>query len=92
MSYYYKSNISYSSHALQRAKERLNLKEKKDWEVKEQVKKHIQASTKSFDKGYTTYVSASNTDIYFVIDVRTNTIITVTKISPEKMLTLLGGY
>ncbi|PPE05069.1 hypothetical protein EELLY_v1c07570 [Entomoplasma ellychniae] len=91
MSYYYKPIINYTSHALQRAKERLNLKDKPDWEVKAAIKKHMQASTKSFDQKNTVYVSASNSDIYFVIDMNTNTLITVTKVSPEKMLSLYGG-
>ncbi|AEM68812.1 hypothetical protein [Mycoplasma putrefaciens] len=91
MSYYYKHNFSFTYHGLQRAKERLKLQDKQDYEVKELCLKHIQSSTKSFESGSVLYISASNTNIFFVIDKKANLIITVTEISPAKQLKIFGG-
>ncbi|MDP4040762.1 hypothetical protein [Mycoplasma mycoides] len=90
MSYYYRHNFSFSYHGLQRAKERLKLKDKKDYEVKEICLEHIRNSTKSFMSGNEIYISASNTNIFFVVNKQNNLIITVTEISAEKQLRMYG--
>ncbi|WP_027063227.1 hypothetical protein [Mesoplasma seiffertii] len=90
MSFYYKHNYVFSDHGLQRCRERLNLKSAPDYEVKEAVIKHIQNSTRSFEAGNEIYISASNTQIYFIIDRRSNLIITATKISAEKQLSIMS--
>ncbi|ASZ09036.1 hypothetical protein CK556_01525 [Mesoplasma chauliocola] len=92
MSYYYKPSMGYSVHALQRARERLNLKDKADWEVKESIKNHIHNSTKTFRINGMLYLSASNTNIFFVINESSNTLVTVTLVSAEKQLRLMGGW
>ncbi|WP_026389791.1 hypothetical protein [[Acholeplasma] multilocale] len=90
MSYYYKHNYNFSYHGLQRCRERLNLKDAADYEVKAAVMEHIRKSTKSFEIGREIYISASNTDIYFIIDKTSNLIITATKVSAEKQLSLMS--
>ncbi|ATZ21497.1 hypothetical protein [Mesoplasma tabanidae] len=92
MSYYYKPSMGYSVHALQRAKERLKLQNKQDWEVKEAIKNHIFNSTKTFKINGMLYLSASNTNIFFVINESSNTLVTVTLVSAEKQLRLMGGW
>ncbi|UWD35279.1 hypothetical protein NX779_01420 [Mycoplasma cottewii] len=91
MSYYYRHNFSFSYHGLQRAKERLKLKDKKDYEVKEICLDHIRNSTKSFHDSRYNYISASNTNIYFVVEKNSNLIVTVTEISAEKQWKMYGG-
>ncbi|WP_031542833.1 hypothetical protein [Mesoplasma photuris] len=94
MSYYYKHNVKFSHHGLQRIRERLNMKDVEEFKVKEEVLKHIKYSTRSFEVGNNEYIRASNTDVYFVVDKNSRLIITATKISAEKELSLLsrGGW
>ncbi|ATZ18763.1 hypothetical protein ESOMN_v1c03810 [Williamsoniiplasma somnilux] len=94
MGYYFKHDYNFSYHGIQRCKERLNLKDKTDFEVKDEVMKLIKKSTKSFETEYEIYLSAGNTDLYFVINKSSKLIITATNISVEKQLRMIskGNY
>jgi len=91
MSYYYKSEYNFSDHALQRCKERLNMKNQSDSVVKKRVNELIKKSIRSFETKKEIYISAGNSDLFFVINKENNLIITCTKISVEKQLTLFDN-
>ena len=90
MSYYQKDNHVFSYHGLQRCKERLGLKDIDDFQVHQEVMKLIRNSSHFFETKNEIYIAAGNTkQLYFVINKTNNLIITCTKISVEKQLTLI---
>ncbi|AVP49128.1 hypothetical protein [Williamsoniiplasma luminosum] len=92
MSYYYKHNYSFSYHGMQRVKERLNMKDVEDFKVKDEVMRLIKLSNSQFETRYDLYISAGNSQLYFVINKESNLIVTCTKVSVEKQLELMGGW
>lgn len=91
MSYYFKPSYNFTAHGLQRCKERLNLKDKMDYEVKEKVFELIRNSNHSFETYSDIYIRAgSKGQLYFVINKNSNVIITCSPISPAKQLSLMG--
>ncbi|ATZ17325.1 hypothetical protein ELUMI_v1c06030 [Williamsoniiplasma luminosum] len=92
MSYYYKHNYSFSYHGMQRVKERLNMKGVEDFKVKDEVMRLIKLSNSQFETRYDLYISAGNSQLYFVINKESNLIVTCTKVSVEKQLELMGGW
>lgn len=90
MSYYYKHNYQFSAHGIQRCRERLNLKGKDDFEVRDTVIKLIKKSNHSFETSRDLYLSAGNSNIYFVINKESNLIITATPVSAEKQWTMMN--
>ncbi|AKX34126.1 hypothetical protein SLITO_v1c04730 [Spiroplasma litorale] len=89
MSFYYKHKYGFSTHAIHRIKQRLNLKEEDEFKLKDIIIDMIDNSSYSFQTSKTIYIKSRKNDIYFVVDIITNTIITATKISPHKQLELL---
>ena len=92
MSYYQQANnFEYSDHGLQRVKERLKMKDKNDWEVREEVRRLIRLSTYSFEDNHYDYVSVGKSrDMFFVFSKDEHVLITCTKISVEKQMKLIG--
>ncbi|WP_338984304.1 hypothetical protein [Spiroplasma endosymbiont of Diplazon laetatorius] len=89
MSYYYKHEYGFSTHSIQRIRQRLNLADEEEFKLKEKILKMIEKSTYSFDTSKHTYIKTAKADIYFVIDKIEKTIITATPISPTKQLWLI---
>ncbi|WP_339020218.1 hypothetical protein [Spiroplasma endosymbiont of Atherix ibis] len=89
MSYYYKHEYNFSTHSIQRIRQRLNLENEEEFKLKEKILKLIGKSTYSFETSRNIYISTPKKDIYFVIDRVNKLIITATPISPEKQMWLL---
>lgn len=90
MSYYYKHDISFSTHSLQRIRQRLKLKTKDDFEVRDICIKLIEMSPSSFETEYDLYIHTGTKQIYFVINKAQKTCITCTEVSIEKQLNLIS--
>ncbi|QGS51956.1 hypothetical protein [Spiroplasma tabanidicola] len=90
MSYYYRHEFKFSDHGLQRIKQRLNLSESNEWEIKEKVLDMIENSTRNFETNDTIYIYTGKGNIFFVIAKREKLIITTTPISPERELKLIN--
>ncbi|MCL8211173.1 hypothetical protein LD125_00323 [Mesoplasma sp. JKS002658] len=92
MSYYQQaSNFEYSDHGLQRVKERLKMKDKTDWEVREEVRRLVNLSTHGFEDNHYYYVGVGKSkDMFFVFSKDENVLITCTKISVEKQMKLIS--
>ncbi|AGR41213.1 hypothetical protein [Spiroplasma taiwanense] len=89
MSYYYKHKYGFSTHSIQRIRQRLSLPDEEEFKLKDKIIKLIEKSTYSFDTSKFTYIKTPKKDVYFVIDIITNTIITATPISASKQLWLI---
>jgi hypothetical protein len=90
MSYYSQQRYNFSTHGLQRCRQRLKLKDKKEYEVKEKVYQLIKESIFQFETNRDLYISAGkNTKLYFVINKENNLIITCSPISIEKQMQLM---
>ncbi len=89
MSYYFKSKYQFSDHGLLRIKERLNLKEINDLELKNYCIKLIEASHEIYDAKDEQYIKINGKNLYFVIKKDNNLIITLTPMKPEKLLSNL---
>ncbi|PPE05147.1 hypothetical protein [Williamsoniiplasma lucivorax] len=92
MSYYYKHDYNFSYHGMQRVKQRLNMKDVEDFKVKDEVIKLIKFSTNQFETEKELYISAGNTQLFFVINKQSNLIVTCTKVSVERQWKLMGDY
>jgi len=91
MSYYLKSKYNFSTHGLERCKERLKMKNEPEYKVKEKVYDLIKKSIHSFEDNGTIHIAAGNSDLYFVINKANNLIITCTKISVSKQMELFDN-
>ncbi|AKU79720.1 hypothetical protein [Spiroplasma turonicum] len=91
MSYYYKHKYGLSTHAMQRIKQRLSIKENDEFLIRDIIANMIDNSNYSFQTSKTLYIKSPKNDIYFIIDILSNTIITATKISAQKQLDLINA-
>ncbi|AGR42162.1 hypothetical protein [Spiroplasma diminutum] len=89
MSYYYKHEYGFSTHSIQRIRQRLKLADEEEFKLKDKILKMIEKSTLSFETSKHIYIKTSKTDIYFVIDKFQKVIITATPISAAKQLWLI---
>ncbi len=93
MSFYNKSHYQFSNHAIQRIKERLTIPKDSELAVKNFVIRQIENSSYQFSGDKFLYVDISSgnkyRDFFIVIDKNTNLIITVTKMSGSKILSLM---
>ncbi|QHX36700.1 hypothetical protein [Spiroplasma sp. BIUS-1] len=89
MSYYYKHEYGFSTHSIQRIRQRLNLADEEEFKLKEKILKMIEKSTYSFETSKNIYIKTPKNDVYFVIDRNLKTIITATPISASKQLYLI---
>ncbi len=93
MSFYNQSYYQFSHHAIQRIKERLNIPKESELAVKNFIINQIKNSAYSFDQDQFTYVDISSgnkyRDFYVIIEKNNNLIITVTKMSGSKILSLM---
>ncbi|WP_342269432.1 hypothetical protein [Spiroplasma endosymbiont of Aspidapion aeneum] len=87
--YYYKHNYVFTAHSLNRIRQRINLTNKEEFALKDEVIGLIESSVYNFESSNHLYIRYKNTNIFFVIDKLTNAIITATPISHTKMLNLL---
>lgn len=89
MSYYNFSPYSFSYHALDRIKDRLNLKNLNEWQIKDYCLKLIKESfdvveTKSF-----LYIKINKSNLYFVIKKEEKLILTISPMSASKLLDVI---
>ncbi|AUM62692.1 hypothetical protein [Spiroplasma monobiae] len=89
MSYYYKHEYGFSTHSIQRIRQRLNLADEEEFKLKEKILKMIEKSTSSFETSRNIYIKTPKNEVYFVVDKFQKTIITATPISPTKQLWLI---
>jgi len=89
MSYYYRNPYQFSYHGIARIRARLNLEKLNDNEMREHCLKLI---NKAYDieetKSYK-YIKVNNTNLYFVIKKDNNLILTISPMSPTKLLTVI---
>lgn len=86
MSYYFKNKYKFSDHGLFRIKNRLGLTESSDVEVINYCVKLIELSHEVYETRTYKYIKVNNTNLYFVLSVPDNLIITLSPIKPEKLL------
>lgn len=96
MGYYYQYNFIFTYHGIQRLRERLNLKKLQDYQIKEQVIKMIEDAYDIVVTSKHHYIGIENITIssgkiYVVVDKKSNTIITATPISGNKMLSIIDN-
>ncbi|ASP28228.1 hypothetical protein SCORR_v1c04560 [Spiroplasma corruscae] len=89
MGYYYKHKYGFSTHSIHRIKQRLNIKENDEFEIKDKIMNLIEKSEYQFETSKTIYIKIPVKNLYAVIDKKYNTIITVTDISASKQLELI---
>lgn len=88
MSYYYTYDYKFSTHALQRIKQRLNIQHMDDFEAKAHVIKLIQNHGNEYEDQTHAYFQVAGKNLYFVIHKSDNVIVTLTPMSSEKLLGL----
>lgn len=91
MGYYYKHEYIFSCHGLQRCKERLKLKNLEDCKVKEKVLFFIKNSPLMFETKNDWYFQVQNTSFYIVVRKDNKLIITCSKVSVERQMSLLNN-
>ncbi|MBE4704377.1 hypothetical protein [Spiroplasma platyhelix] len=91
MSYYYKNEYKFSDHALNRAKTRLNLKDLSDSEVINHCLKLIELSHEMHETKTCKYINVNKTNLYFVVDINENLIITLSPFKPDRLLGILNS-
>ncbi|AHI52924.1 hypothetical protein [Spiroplasma culicicola] len=90
MGYYYRHEFKFSTHAIQRIKQRLNLGDEKDeFKLKEIVLDLIEKSTEMFETSKNIYIHTKKANLYFVITKPDKVIVTATPISAIKQLSLI---
>ncbi|AHF61407.1 hypothetical protein P344_06155 [Spiroplasma mirum ATCC 29335] len=93
MGYYYQHNFNFSYHSLQRIKERIAaFKTVDEWIIKEKIIKMIDNSTDRIETTRNFYIKLDNfkNNLYVVINKHNNLIVTVTLMSPQKLLEILN--
>ncbi len=89
MSYYYSHQFQFSTHGLQRIKERLNIKHMDDFQAKDHCIKLLENHGDYFEDRNFRYYQVLQKNLYFVVQKDGDVIVTLTPISPSKMLKLL---
>ncbi|AHI53891.1 hypothetical protein SSABA_v1c04840 [Spiroplasma sabaudiense Ar-1343] len=89
MSYYFKHNYSFSDHGLQRASERLRLKDMDFFSVKEHCMKLIDNSLYQFETSRHIYIKVAKSELFFVVNKLNNLVVTVTKMSVSRQLEVI---
>ncbi|AHF58197.1 hypothetical protein [Spiroplasma eriocheiris] len=93
MGYYYQHNFNFSYHGLQRIKERIaDFKAMDEWIIKEKIIKMIDNSTDRIETTRNFYIKLDDfkNNLYVVINKYNNLIVTVTPMSPQKLLEILN--
>lgn len=90
MGYYYSYPYEFSSHALVRCRERLNLRELDDFLVRQKAFELIKNSNFQFETENNLYIRVvEKNNIFFVVNKRDRVIITCSPISVEKQFSLI---
>ncbi|AOG60509.1 hypothetical protein SHELI_v1c05580 [Spiroplasma helicoides] len=89
MSYYYRHEFKFSTHAIQRIRQRLNLGNADEFKLKDKVLDIIENSTEMFETSKNIYIKTNKGNIFLVITKPDKLIITATPISPTKQLDLI---
>ncbi len=89
MSYYFRNPYQFSYHSIGRIRTRLKLQDLNDIQLREYCLKLIKESydieeTKSFK-----YIRVNKTHLYFVIKKDVNLILTISPMSPTKLLAVI---
>ncbi|AGM24704.1 hypothetical protein [Spiroplasma chrysopicola] len=92
MGYYYQHKLAFSDHGFQRIKERIaNFKNENEWIVKEKIIKMIDNSSDRIETRDYLYIKLDDLkgNLYVVIQKNAKLIITVTPMSPQKILDII---
>ncbi|WP_338982371.1 hypothetical protein [Spiroplasma endosymbiont of Eupeodes luniger] len=89
VSYYLQSKYQFSHHVILPVKQRLNLKHLNDMELKMHCLQLINEAFYVIDIKDDIYVQINDSDLYFVIDKKSNLIKTITPISQERLLSII---
>lgn len=89
MSYYYRNPYQFSYHGVTRIRSRLKLQDLNDTQVREKCLKLISESRNIEETRSYKYIRVNKTNLYFVIKKDTNLILTISPISPTKLLTVI---
>ncbi|WP_339024820.1 hypothetical protein [Spiroplasma endosymbiont of Agriotes lineatus] len=89
MSYYLQSKYQFSHHVILRIKQRLNLKHLNAMKLKMHCLQLINESFYVVDIKDDIYVQINDSDLYFVVDKKSNLIKTITPISQERLLSII---
>ncbi|WP_253301434.1 hypothetical protein [Spiroplasma endosymbiont of Phyllotreta cruciferae] len=92
MGYYYQHKLGFSFHCLQRIRERIPLfKEENDWVIKEKIIKMIENSSEWIETRHNLYIKLDDLEgnLYVVVEKQHRLIVTVTPMSPNKLLDVI---
>ncbi|MBH8622446.1 MULTISPECIES: hypothetical protein [Spiroplasma] len=92
MSYYYQHKLGFSFHGLQRIRERIPLfKNENDWIIKDKIIKMIDNSSDRIETRSNLYIKLDDLEgnLYVVVEKQQRLIVTVTQISPKKLLDVI---
>ncbi|WP_342276652.1 hypothetical protein [Spiroplasma endosymbiont of Nebria brevicollis] len=89
MSYYYRNPYQFSYHGVARIRTRLKLQDLTDMQVREHCLKLISESHNIEETRSYKYIRVNKTNLYFVIKKDTNLILTISPMSPTKLLKVI---
>jgi hypothetical protein len=88
MSYYYTHEFKFSTHGLQRIKQRLKIQHLDDFAAKNYVIKLLDNVGNQFEDRDNLYYQVAGQNLYFVIKKSDKVIVTLTPMTPEKLLSI----
>ncbi|WP_338969268.1 hypothetical protein [Spiroplasma endosymbiont of Labia minor] len=92
MSYYFQHNLQFTTHGMQRIKQRLNMNDLDDFEVKEKCVNYVEKSPYFFETKTDLYFELPiKKRMFFIVKKKDMTIITCTPISVEREYILTSG-
>ncbi|MFW4370969.1 MAG: hypothetical protein EHV01_003385 [Spiroplasma sp. hy2] len=92
MGYYYQHRLGFSFHCLQRIRERIPaFKNENDWIIKEKIIKMIDNSSDRIETTKNLYIKLDDLkgNLYVVVAKQIRLIVTVTPMSPGKLLDII---
>lgn len=92
MGYYYQHKLGFSFHGLQRIRERIPLfKNENDWIIKDKIIKMIDNSSDRIETRSNLYIKLDDLEgnLYVVVEKQQRLIVTVTPMSPKKLLDVI---
>ena len=93
MGYYYQHHLNFSFHCLQRIRQRIPIfKNENDWIIKEKIIKMIDNSSDRIETTQNLYIKLDDLkrDLYVVVEKKSRLIVTVTPMSPGKLLDIIA--
>ncbi|WHQ36989.1 hypothetical protein [Spiroplasma sp. SV19] len=93
MGYYYQHKLGFSFHCLQRIRERIPFFKKEDeWVIKEKIIKMIDNSSDRIETSNNLYIKLDDLkgNLYVVVEKHRRLVVTVTPMSPKKLLEVIA--